>query len=53
MPAKIDPIFSLQLKEIPYEKILVKDMTERMHFVRKTFYHYFKNKKACLESLTD
>lgn len=41
------------MKEMPYDKILVKDIAERMRFVRKTFYHYFQNKQACLESLTD
>ena len=41
------------MKEMPYDRIAVKDMAQRMHFVRKTFYHYFKNKNACLESLTD
>lgn len=41
------------MQEIPYEQITVKDLTERMHFARKTFYHYFPSKQACLESLTD
>lgn len=41
------------MKEIPYESITVKDIAQRMNFVRKTFYHYYSSKKACLESLTD
>lgn len=41
------------MKEMPYDRITVKDLTARMHFVRKTFYHYFRNKQSCLESLTD
>lgn len=41
------------MKEMPYDRIAVKDLTDRMHFVRKTFYHYFPNKRSCLESLTD
>lgn len=41
------------LQEMPYENITVKDLAERRHFVRKTFYHYFPSKQACLESLTD
>lgn len=41
------------MQEIPYSEITVKDIAERLHFVRKTFYYYFPNKRACLESLTD
>ena len=41
------------MQEMPYSRIKVKDLAERMHFVRKTFYHYFSGKDACLQSLTD
>lgn len=39
--------------ETPYERIAVKDLTDNLHIARKTFYHYFHNKQACLESLMD
>ena len=39
--------------EMPYEKISVKDLTERMGVARKTFYQYFPGKRACLEALVD
>jgi AcrR family transcriptional regulator len=41
------------MQEIPYSRIAVKDLTDRMGLVRKTFYHYFSGKDACLQSLTD
>ena len=41
------------MQEMPYSKITVTDLAERMHLVRKTFYHYFPGKDACLQSLTD
>lgn len=41
------------MKEMPYSRITVKDLAQRLHLVRKTFYHYFTGKDACLESLTD
>ena len=42
-----------QMQETPYDRIAVKDLTENLHLARKTFYHYFHNKQACLESLMD
>ena len=41
------------MQEIPYREITVKMLTEKMEMARKTFYHYFPSKQACLESLTD
>ena len=41
------------MQKTPYSRITVKDLAERMHVVRKTFYHYFSGKDACLQSLTD
>lgn len=41
------------METVPYAQISVKDLTERLQLARKTFYHYFPNKQACLESLTD
>lgn len=41
------------MQEMPYSEITVKDIADHLHFVRKTFYYYFPNKRACLESLTD
>ena len=41
------------MQEIPYDRIPVKDLTDNMQIARKTFYHYFHNKQACLESLID
>lgn len=41
------------MRETPYAQITVKDLTERLCIARKTFYHYFPGKGACLESLTD
>ncbi len=41
------------LQEVPYDQITVMDLTEQLHIARKTFYHYFPGKQACLESLTD
>lgn len=40
------------MQEIPYDEITVKDLSERLHIARKTFYHYFPNKWDCLKSLT-
>lgn len=39
--------------QIPYNRITVKDLTDNLQIARKTFYHYFHNKQACLESLMD
>lgn len=41
------------MQEMPFSQITVKNLTEKLHMARKTFYHYFLNKQACLESLTD
>jgi AcrR family transcriptional regulator len=41
------------MQETPYDRITVKDMTDSLQIARKTFYHYFHNKQACLESLMD
>lgn len=41
------------MQEIPYEQIAVKSLTEQLQLARKTFYHYFPSKYACLESLMD
>lgn len=41
------------MHEIPYEQIAVKSLTEQLQLARKTFYHYFPSKYACLESLFD
>ena len=41
------------MQETPYDRIPVKDLTDNMQIARKTFYHYFHNKQACLESLMD
>lgn len=36
-----------------YEQISVKSLTDQLQIARKTYYHYFSNKQACLESLMD
>lgn len=41
------------MQDTPYERIPVKDLTDNLQIARKTFYHYFHNKQACLESLMD
>lgn len=41
------------MEETPYDRISVKDLTDNLQIARKTFYHYFHNKQACLESLMD
>ena len=41
------------MQEIPYEKIAVKSIADKLGLARKTFYHYFPSKLACLESLFD
>jgi len=41
------------MQEVPYDKIPVKALTDDLQIARKTFYHYFHNKQACLESLMD
>lgn len=43
----------LFMEAIPYDRISVKDLTDNLQIARKTFYHYFHNKQACLESLID
>ncbi len=39
--------------ETPYEDISVKNIAEKLNMARKTFYHYFSGKNACLESMID
>jgi AcrR family transcriptional regulator len=41
------------LQEVPFEQITVLDIAQRQNIARKTFYHYFPNKQACLEGLID
>ena len=41
------------MQETPYDQIPVKALTDNLQIARKTFYHYFHNKQACLESLMD
>ena len=41
------------MQETSYDRIAVKDLTDGLQIARKTFYHYFHNKQACLESLMD
>ena len=42
-----------QMRDTPYEQITVKNLTEGLQIARKTFYHYFPSKQACLESMVD
>lgn len=41
------------MQDMPYDQISVKSLTEKIQIARKTYYHYFPNKQACLESLMD
>lgn len=41
------------MKERPLADIRINDLAAKLKLVRKTFYHYYPNKMACLESLTD
>lgn len=41
------------MQGIPFEEITVKDLAEKLHIARKTFYHYYPNKWECLQSLTE
>ena len=41
------------MQEVSFDRIAVKDITQRLNISRKTFYRYFPNKHACLDSLTD
>ena len=41
------------MKDRPLADIRIRDLAEKLKLVRKTFYHYYPNKMACLESLTD
>lgn len=51
--AQIEDTLLDLMAHIPYEQITVKDIAEKLNIARKTFYHYFPNKTACLESLAD
>lgn len=41
------------MKDRPFADIRINDLASQLKLVRKTFYHYYPNKMACLESLTD
>ena len=41
------------MQERPLGDIRINDLAAKLNLVRKTFYHYYPNKMACLESLTD
>jgi len=41
------------MQDVSYEQITVKSLTDRLTIARKTFYHYYPSKQACLESLID
>lgn len=51
--AQIENTLLELMHKVPYSDITVKDIAQQMGFARKTFYRYFPNKQACLESLTD
>lgn len=51
--AQIENTLLELMQKVPYGEISVKDIAQQMQFARKTFYHYFPNKHACLEALTD
>lgn len=51
--AQIEDTLLALMARIPYEQITVKDIADTLHIARKTFYHYFPSKTACLESLAD
>lgn len=50
---EIEDGFLELMGKMRYEDVTVKDLTEKLGISRKTFYHYFPGKHACLESLTD
>lgn len=50
---EIEEILLELMKDTPYDRITVKSITDKMQIARKTYYHYFPNKQACLESLMD
>lgn len=41
------------MQDRPLADIRINDLAAKLKLVRKTFYHYYPNKMACLESLTD
>ena len=41
------------MKDRPLADIRINDLASKLKLVRKTFYHYYPNKMACLESMTD
>ena len=41
------------MQERPLGDIRINELAAKLNVVRKTFYHYYPNKMACLESLTD
>ena len=40
------------MQEKQIREITVKDLTDKLHMARKTFYHYYESKWDCLKSLT-
>lgn len=51
--AEIEETLLSMMQEVPYEQISVKSLTDKLTIARKTFYHYYPSKQACLESLID
>lgn len=41
------------MQRVPFQQITVTDLARHMGMSRKSFYHYFSNREACLESLMD
>jgi len=50
---EIEDTLLAMMQEIPCEQITVKNLTDKLTIARKTFYHYYSSKQACLESLID
>ena len=50
---EIENVFLQLMREQSFDAITVKDLTQQIRIARKTFYSYFPNKHACLDSLTD
>lgn len=41
------------LQRVPFQQITITDLARHLGMSRKSFYHYFPNREACLESLMD
>lgn len=41
------------MQNVPFRQITVTDLSRHLGMSRKSFYHYFPNREACLESLMD